>query len=142
MEGNIRIFVDTNYFVALYNGYDALHERAKEMAEIIEKQDIQMVFSNFVFFETVTVLSQRRGRRLANSAGEYLLTGAYAEIVHIDEKLHNYSWHIFQEVRDKNVSFVDCSIIAVMHMEDIKALLTFDKTDFKELQKRYHFSLY
>ncbi|MBI4119919.1 MAG: hypothetical protein HY454_00450 [Parcubacteria group bacterium] len=52
------------------------------------------------------------------------------------------SWQIFKEIANKNVSFVDCSTIAVMKAEGIRHLLTLDLQDFKPLSKKYRFGLY
>ena len=92
--------------------------------------------------EIVTILSQRRSRIIATAAGNYILSDPRVRIVHIDENLHRASWDIFQATSRKNMSFVDCSIVAVMHAENIKCLLTFDRTDFSPMRKRYHFSFF
>lgn len=140
MERNSRIFVDSNYFVALFNPSDALHRHALDLAERIDSQDIPLVISNFVFLEVVTVLSQRRGRKVAIDVGEHLLTNPLIAIIHVDELSQLESWRIFQNIKEKNASFVDSSIIAVMQSERINALLTFDIQDFKKLQKQYRFN--
>lgn len=142
MEQNSRIFVDSNYFVALFNPSDALHKHALDLARRIDSQDISLVISNLVFLEVVTVLSQRIGRRVAIEVGEHLLTNPLVTIIHVDELFQLESWRIFQNIKEKNTSFVDSSIIAVMQSERINALLTFDVRDFKKLQRQYRFNFY
>mgnify|MGYP001952424296 CR=1 FL=1 len=46
-EKNSRIFVDSNYFVALFNSNDALHENASKIAKKIDLQNPILVISNF-----------------------------------------------------------------------------------------------
>lgn len=141
-EKNRKIFVDSNYWVAFFNPNDAQYEKAVRTAGNFDKGTEFFVISNFVFLEVVTVLSQKKGRTAAKEAGEYILKNPSIEIIHINEELQEQSWRIFQEIQSKNMSFVDCSILAVMQEEGIKELLTFDTTDFKKLAKEYRFKLH
>lgn len=142
MEENNRIFVDSNYFVALFTPTDSLHQKSLKIAKQLGSQGFSFVISNFVFLEVVTVISQKGGRAAALAAGRYFLSEPLIEVIHIDEELQEYSWEVFQRVKSKDVSFVDCSIMAAMESEDIPTLLTFDSKDFKSLQKLSKFSLY
>jgi hypothetical protein len=137
-----KIFADSNYFIALYNPGDSLHREAIRVTNSLKKENQKLVISNFVFLELVTVLSQRVGRVGAIYAGVEISGNSSIEFIHVDEMLQNVSWQIFQDVKEKSVSFVDCSIIAVMRAEGIHRLLTFDVKDFKNLQKQYRISLY
>ena len=141
MEKN-SVFVDSNYFVALFNENDTLYERARNIARQIEKEQRHLCISNLVFLEIVTVLSQRRGRTVGIEVGEYLRANPHITLVHADEFIHEKSWYIFQNTPQKNISFVDCGIIAVMKEENLKELLTFDQNDFKHLQSHCQFHFY
>lgn len=141
-QSNNRIFVDANYFVALFNPYDSLHKKAFTIASALEKGNSTLIITNFVFLEIVTVLSQKRGRAVAVEAGNYLLSVPTITTIHIDEALNGDSWNIFQRIAHKDISFVDCSILAVIRAESIPTLLTFDITDFKRLQKEYRFRIF
>ena len=142
METSREIFADTNYFVSLLNQEDSLHALARGIAQRLHQENIFLVISNFIFLEVVTVLSQRRNRGVAIGGGEHLLTHPRIRLIQIDEYLQQETWNIFKQTESKNVSFTDCSIIAVMQAEDIPTLLTFDKTDFTGLQKPCDFRLY
>lgn len=142
MEENSRVFVDSNYFVALFNPHDALHKKSLDLARALDARESRLIISNLVFLEVVTVLSQRRGKKAALKVGEYLLSSPRVEVVHVDEELNQSTWNIFKEVTEKDVSFVDCSIIAILKAENIADILTFDTRDFHALQKRFRFSFY
>jgi predicted nucleic acid-binding protein len=143
MEGkNSSVFVDSNFLIALFHEKDSLFSRADRISKELVKQNRFLCISSFVFLETITIVSMRAGRKIAVEAGKYLLSNSRIQIIHIDENLQEESWHIFQEIQSKNISFVDCSIIAAMKPEGISTLLTFDATDFKRLQKPYGFKLY
>src|SRR6266581_3868550 len=108
----MNIFIDSNYFIALYNPGDLLHEKAKEIAKQLQKDNPYTFISNFIFLETVTVLSQRLGKEYALSAGNKLLQSH--SLIVINARFQNRSWEIFKKTERKNVSFVDCSTLAIM----------------------------
>lgn len=102
----------------------------------------QLVTSNLVFLETVTVLSQRVGRDVAIDAGNELKFSPSLRLVEVDASLQERTWQIFQEIDQKNISFVDCSILAVLESYGIEYLLTFDTDDFAGLQEEYGFEFF
>ncbi len=143
MAGRNRVFADSNYFVAIFNTDDSLYRKAQEIARKIADEKTQLVISNFIFLEIVTIVSQKKGRAAAIQAGRDILSHPFlVDILHIDEALQKDTWNIFQEVEHKNISFVDCSIVAAMKSEGIQKLLTFDATDFTKLQNQHRFSFY
>jgi len=137
-----KVFVDSNFFIALFNPADNLHLRAIRASRKIEKDGFKLVLSNFIFLEVVTILSQKLSRRSATIFGKQLLSDRYLQLVHINRKLNGLSWQIFSDVKNKNISFVDCSCLAVMKTEEIKLILTFDKKDFRSLAEKYNFNIY
>ena len=141
MERNKRIFVDSNYFVALFNPSDTLYQKAIRIAKKIDKEKISLAISNFIFLEVITILSQKRGKKVATDICQYFLSNPEIKLIHIDKSLQKDSWSIFKVIKNKDISFVDCSIIAAMKSEEINEILTFDK-DFEKLQKIYRFKLY
>ncbi len=142
MEKSKRIFVDSNYFIALFNPQDILCKRAEELSQKIYEEGNALVFSNFIFLEVVTVLSQKKGRSGGIEAGIHLLGHPFFECITIDEGLQQETWKIFEQVKHKDISFVDCSVIACMKAESITELLTFDTKDFRLLQKQFSFRFY
>lgn len=137
-----KIFADSNFFIALFNPSDTLHNRALLAKEKLEKDGYPVVISNFVFLESVTVLSQRMGRESAIFLGKHLVEDENFEWVYVDERLQDASWAIFKQTRKKNMGLVDCSHLAIMQAEGISRLLTFDEEDFSNLRKVYDFSFY
>jgi predicted nucleic acid-binding protein len=137
----MKVFIDSNYFIALYNPQDKLHEQAQAIAMQLKQQNPQVYLSTFTFIEITTVISQRVGRRASIAAGKDLLNDDNFTFIHSTKELEKRSWEIFQEVSQKNVSFVDCSIVATMRFEDIATLITFDNEDFIPLQRKYKFAL-
>ena len=136
-----RIVVDSNFFIGLFNPVDTNHKRAVDLAKKLEAQQSRLVLSTFIFLETVTVLAQRRGKSVAREVGTLLRTDPFVTIMVVDEVLNDTTWRIFHNVEDKNISFVDCSIITLMQAENISTLLTFD-TDFNKLHALHPFTFF
>lgn len=137
-----RIFVDSNYFVALQNTEDSLHKKAIKATVRLAEENAKVVISNLVFLEVVTILSQRAGRKIANAFGSDLLSSPNIEVLHIGKSLQSDTWEIFKSISKKNISFIDCSILAAMRQQEIDSLLTFDRTDFSGLRDQYGFSFF
>lgn len=137
-----KILVDSNFLVALSKEDDSLHKQALKVKARLKKERVKIVISNLIFIETVTVLSMRAGRKIAINAGEDLLSRNGIDIIRIGSEVELSAWEIFKDVKKKNMSFVDCSSIAVMQAEGINKFLTFDEEDFSPLRKKYSFSFY
>ena len=142
MADNNAVFVDSNYFIALFNVSDTLHAEASALAEAMVNRDIRLYISNYIILEVLTVLSQRIGKEAAKVAADNLTDTEQIRTVHITEELHDRSLEIFRNIDSKNVSLVDCSVLAVLNYAGVKQLLTFDTTDFKSLKGRFNFDLY
>lgn len=135
-----QIFVDSNFFVALFNPNDTQYAKALKISKYLDKNKIKLIISNYVFLEIVTVLSQKRGKKVSIDVGEYLQNVTNIKIIHIDEGLNQQTWNTFCAVQNKNISFVDCSTVVLMKAEGIEKLLTFDRDHFKKLQKIHRFT--
>lgn len=133
-----RVFLDANYLCALYNNNDSLHQKAKEVT--IQLEDKALIISNFILLETYTVLSQRASKEKAVIFGNFVRSYNPYEIYWIEKNFEEEVWEIFKSIKDKNFSYVDASILAVIKKEKIKYLLTFDDY-FKKLEKRFKFEV-
>lgn len=121
------LFVDSDSFVALSKEDDRNHIRAIKLLQKAIEVDISFVTSNYVFSEVVTVLSQRLGH---NAALEFIKemkspAGGYT-IRWIDENIELEAIRIFSNQTSKNVSFVDCTNMAIMKLYNINAIFSFD----------------
>lgn len=138
----MRIFVDSNYLCTLHNPEDSQHQKAKKIASFLKKKNPELFISNFIFLEAVTVISQRVNRREAILLGRYLLNKEIIKIIHLTPALNGQTWETFQKIKNKNMSFVDASILVLINEEGIDYLLTFDQEHFKNLRKIYHFKIF
>ncbi|OGG19822.1 hypothetical protein A3D03_01005 [Candidatus Gottesmanbacteria bacterium RIFCSPHIGHO2_02_FULL_40_13] len=129
------IFVDTSAWFAIYNPSDSHHQQSLKIAKSLQDQNIARVTSNIIITETLTLISMRVGKKEALTLGN-MYTASNLQVVFTDQELHQKAWEIFQSIKDKDVSFADCSSFAVMEALGIKKAFSFDE-DFK----RYGFKL-
>ncbi len=132
------LFVDTNYLCAFYNESDSLHKKAKDFSLSLQK--FHVIISNFILLESYTILSQRVSKNHALIFKKDMYSKKYYSIYWITKALEEQVWNTFISIKNKNFSYVDASIIAVMQKEKIKHLLSFDKS-FEKLQKQFGFTL-
>ncbi len=132
------LFIDANYFCALYNKQDALHQKAKRFSSELEQY--YLATSNFVLLESYTVISQRSSKNIVVSFKKYVYSEGNYHIFWVDKGLEEETWKIFASIKDKNFSYVDASILALMKKEKISHLLSFD-AGFAQFQKIFGFTL-
>lgn len=132
------LFVDANFFCALYNDSDAHYSKAEVI--VTRLNNFRLITSNFVLLETYTVLSQRASKKEAVAFGERLKKDSPYAIYWISKEFEEEVWKIFTSIKDKNFSYVDASILAVIKKGKISHLLSFD-TGFSQLQKTFGFTL-
>src|SRR5215218_6871355 len=65
MNAPREIFVDADAFVALAREGDANHKQAVSSLQHLIKQSVVFITSNYVFAESVTVISMRMGHAAA-----------------------------------------------------------------------------
>ena len=125
-------FLDTSGLVAYFDARDAHHARARRAWKRILADPDRPILTSLIIVETVTLLRRRAGFVVAQRVGERLLSGAVAEIVHVDARLLLAAWAIFEKYRDHDLSLTDCASFAVMRQRGITRALTFDD-DFRAL---------
>lgn len=120
------IFVDTSALFALYKHDDPHHEKAVKTTRFIDQQSLQKVSSNLIISELLTLISMRVGKMKAIEAGKTLRTSGLV-VYFIDTQLQEKAWNIFLKIKDKDVSFTDCSSFAVMESLGIRKAFSFDE---------------
>ncbi len=123
----MTIFVDASAAVSYFDVKDANHIKAIKISNEFGKNKI--ITSNYVFAEIVTIVSQNAGKEVAIDAGNYIKDNF--SVIKIPTEIENLSWEIFKKQTSKNVSFVDCTTIALYKDGAFDKVFTFD-TDFKK----------
>ncbi|OGE25399.1 hypothetical protein A3C26_02485 [Candidatus Daviesbacteria bacterium RIFCSPHIGHO2_02_FULL_39_12] len=123
----MNIFADASAFISFYDPRDSNHLRAKKLAAKFFRNPI--LVSNFVFAETVTIISQRVDKENSILAGEYIKKKF--SVVKLTEEVEDLAWEIFKKQTSKNISFVDCTTFALYEKGLFDKAFTFDR-DFKK----------
>lgn len=123
----MTIFADTSTLVSLYSKTDSNHAKAVQIIKSYKNNPL--IISKYIFAETVTILSQREGKKQSIKVGE-VLKNVYVW-ADINQEIENLAWEIFKKQTSKNVSFVDCTTIALYQDGAFDKLFSFD-SDFKK----------
>lgn len=123
-----RVFVDADAFVALASTKDSNHQQAIACLDKLANKPVVFVTSGYVFSEVVTVLSLRVSKTAAVKFIDTLQdpTNQYT-ILRVDEDIEKAAMAIFKAQASKNVSFVDCTNIALVRAHQLDAIFSFDK---------------
>jgi predicted nucleic acid-binding protein len=120
------VFVDTSAFVALRNGSEAEHRRARQALAGLVEEGVALFTSNYVFAETYTALLVRVGREEAIEWGRRFRAGAAIELVRLDEDLEREAWEILERHADKRWSYVDATSFALIERDGGGEAFAFD----------------
>ena len=104
------IFVDTSFFVALLDPGDKNHARAKGAIEEFDGRRLsdQLLTTNNVVLETITVARYEAGHRLAVRAGEMLYAEKLARLHRTTAEEEAVAFEYLKKHADKEYSAVDC----------------------------------
>lgn len=125
---NKLILVDSDVFVALAKEDDTNHRRAvKQLESLIDKQ-VNFITSNYVFSETVTVLSIRISHTAAIDFIKRIKSAQNPfSIKRVGEELEEKAIEVFKGQTSKNTSFVDCTNITLCRKLKVDAIFSFDQ---------------
>ncbi len=119
-----KIFVDTNFVVALINVRDAYHSKAIELASVFKNQPLAI--TDAVMLEIGNALS-RNFKREAVEVLDHFMTSPEVEVIDLTPQLFEQSLDLYRSYTDKEWGLVDCVSFTVMRQMDIGSALTFDQ---------------
>ena len=110
MKDTLKIFVDSDAFVALTVAADANHKKATSLLHTLHERSVVFLTSNYVFSESITVISMRSSHATAVAFIDNMqsLDNPF-RIKQIDAAEEEEAINIFKEQTSKNTSFVDCT---------------------------------
>ena len=118
-----RVFVDTSSIYAYINAKDPDHDRIKDFLNGFEGQ---LLTSNFVFDEIITLVLARMGHGQAVLTGHVLLNPEIFIMIRIGLNDERSAWELFVNRQDKTYSFTDCTSFVIMRKMDIIRYLALD----------------
>ena len=123
-------FADSSFLVARFNVRDRNHRAAVSFLEeqkAAGSDALQLVFSDYVFDETVTALVvQSKRHEMASAAGRAILESKNLRLVRVESPAFEAAWKLFVRRSDKRWSFTDCTSFVLMENLGIRKALTFD----------------
>jgi uncharacterized protein len=120
------ILVDTAAWAALELGRDQYYDTAVRFAQGIGRE-YRWLTTNWIIWETVTLLRQRGTHAKAVQFHERIWQSASIEIVQVTATHEALAWEIFHRYDDKDFSGVDCASFAVMKTLRVTSAFTFDE---------------
>ena len=119
------IILDASFIIAYKIENDVHHKKVVDIMTKITNGDYgNPIISDYIFDEIVNVILQKLGLSSTKEIGELLINSV--DIYHVG-KLFEESWKIFKNQKNTNLSFTDCSILALMTKEKINYIATFDE---------------
>jgi predicted nucleic acid-binding protein len=122
----VRVFVDTSAWAALYYRGDRHHEEAAGIWKWMTRKNPKLYTTDYVFDETVTLLRKRAGYYPSRVAGENILRSLHVELIFVDKDVMLKAWEVYEKYKDHELSFTDCTSIALMKDRGIKEVFGFD----------------
>lgn len=135
----MTIFIDTGIFIALRNADDELHTRSKELMKKALKADYGRIYtSDYIIDEAVTTaLVRTRRHDLATDIGKYIIESPRITKLWTTKEIFELAWQKIKTLKDKPLSFTDCTTLAHIQKNQIKQILSFD-SDFDGLVQRVY----
>ena len=128
----MRLFVDTSAWIALHDRNDQYHDKAVSKALEIKKHRMELMTSEYIFDESITLMRFRTSHPAAVLFGESLLNSAIVRLVDITDEDRAKAWEFFKKYKDKELSFTDCTSFVLMKHMRLQKVFTFDK-HFKQM---------
>jgi predicted nucleic acid-binding protein len=122
----MKIFTDTGAWIALADKNDRYHNIAKKVYALIQKRNIPIMITDYIFDETVTWLHYKVGHDTACGWGNKILNSRMIETVKVGDEHINLAWELFQKYYDQKFSFTDCISFTVMKLLGITTAFAYD----------------
>lgn len=129
------VLLDTGFILATRNKDDINHEKAKQlMKECLSGKFGQILVPNLVFTETATLtLMRTHNIRLIIDIGRFILDSPRIKMIHLSETEFFEAWELFLKYLDQELSFTDCSLIALSKLFEKDAYVATFDAQFKGL---------
>ncbi len=123
------IFIDASAYLSSLLPKDPNFKKAVKIFKSICESKERLVTSYAILGEILTVSSQRYDRQAGIKFVREIISGP-TQVILEDSDLIEESFKIFQNIKDKNVSWVDCYTFAIIDHYKIEKVFSFDR-DFK-----------
>lgn len=123
----MKLFVDTAAWLALNDKNDQYHKEAMAKSLEIKAKKIELITSEYILDESITLIRYRVSHQAAVIFGDSLFKSRIVKIVDITEGDRLKAWEIFKKYDDKELSFTDCTSFVLIKNLKLQKAFTFDK---------------
>lgn len=108
------VFVDTSFLIAFHHAGDPFHADARKLMDerMVEQHPFQLIVTDYIFDEFVTVMQKASSKDIAAKTGDSLLKNSQVKFHWITDEGFEQAWSVFKRFQDKNWSFTDCTSYA------------------------------
>ncbi len=122
----MRLFVDTSAWLALNDKSDQFHTKAVSKSLEIKKWRIELITSEYVIDESITLIRYRVSHEAAVIFGDSLLWSNIIRIEDVTKEDRIKAMEMFKKYKDKELSFTDCTSFVLMRNLKLQKTFTFD----------------
>jgi len=122
----MKIFADTSAWLALHDRNDKYHQEAIAKSLHIKQQKMEIVTSDYILDESITIILFRVSHASALLFGESILSSQIVNLINIDRGYIQKTLKCFKKFHDKRYSFTDCTSYVLMKELRIQKAFTFD----------------
>jgi len=119
------LLVDTSALHALNYARDNHHARAVIYFKALAGR-VKPILTEWVFVETMNLTKARLGPEYAVAFGRQLRASKTFYPLILTDGDKRVAWEIFEQYHDKEWSYTDCSLLAVVRRLKIKQIFAFD----------------
>jgi predicted nucleic acid-binding protein len=121
------VFVDTGGWMACADRADPAHVTCTAARDAMLEAGRILITTDFVIDETLTLIRFRLGLAAANVWWQQIDRSARLRWERVENDRFERARNLFFQHRDKDLSFTDCTSIAVMRELKLKTVITTDR---------------
>jgi predicted nucleic acid-binding protein len=121
------VFVDTGGWMACADGADPAHSACTAARDGALEDGRTLITTDFVVDETLTLIRFRLGLTAANAWWQQIDGSARLRWERVENDRFERARNLFFQYRDKDLSFTDCTSIAVMRELKLTTVITTDR---------------
>lgn len=122
-----HFFLDTAFAIALISPNDTFHEKAMELANLVEKTGSHLVTTRAIVIEIGNALAKQSLRKSAVALIDSMARDETVTIVSVSDEIYNEAFKLFRARLDKEWGLTDCISFVVMKQRKITKALTTDQ---------------
>jgi predicted nucleic acid-binding protein len=121
------VFVDTGGWMACADGGDPAHATCRAARDGRLEGGHTLITTDFVIDETLTLIRFRLGLGAAKAWWQQIDGSVRLRWERVENDRFERARHLFFQYRDKDLSFTDCTSIAIMRELKLTTVLTTDR---------------